>query len=134
MLFTMGPDEKISSIYQKHTKGCNCWPSRSLVSRLFMKIHAYGGANLVPIAVLEIYCCFVLLPNSKLLLLSTNTAIFNNSSADNGFLNPFIQSFPQCSQTHFRYCTWVWTHICWHQNGIETRLWIFLMRSPESLM
>ena len=35
--------KKISSIFRNHTKGCKCWPSRNLVSRLLIKIHAYGG-------------------------------------------------------------------------------------------
>ena len=48
--------KKTSSIYRKHTKGCKNWRSSNLISRSFMKIDAYDGANLVPIAVAEI--CF----------------------------------------------------------------------------
>ena len=48
--------KKTSSIYRKHTKGCKNWRSSNLISRSFMKIDAYDGAILVPIAVAEI--CF----------------------------------------------------------------------------
>ena len=43
-----------------------------------MKIQAYARKNLVPIVVPDIFC-FILFPNLKLLFLSTNSAIFNNS-------------------------------------------------------
>ena len=43
-----------------------------------MKIQGYAKKNLVPIVVPDIFC-FILLPNLKLLFLSTNSAIFNNS-------------------------------------------------------
>ena len=52
------------SMYLNHTKGYNCCVSRKLSKNLFMKRHAYGGANLVPVAVPET-CCLILLLNSK---------------------------------------------------------------------
>ena len=66
-------------MYLSHTKGCNCCVSRKVVWNLSMKRHAYGGANLVPIAVPET-CCLILLLNSKKLFFSTNCAILTKSS------------------------------------------------------
>ena len=57
-LLTMCPNRKISSVYLNHTKGCNSWVSRKAVSILSIDKHAYGEANLLPIAVPEI-CCLI---------------------------------------------------------------------------
>ena len=73
-------------MYLNHTKGCNCCVSRKLVSNLSMKRHAYGGANLVPIAVPET-CCLILLLNSKKLFFNTNPAILTKSSVGIHFLS-----------------------------------------------
>ena len=47
----------MSSMYLNHAKGFKVCVPRNSVSTLSMKIHVYGGANLVPMAVSEI-CCF----------------------------------------------------------------------------
>ena len=41
-------------MYLSHTKGVTVCVSRKSISTLSMKTHAYGGANLVPMAVPEI--------------------------------------------------------------------------------
>ena len=56
--------KKISLRYLNHTKRCNSWVSRKAVSVLSINKHAYRGANLVPIAVPEIFCLIYPL-NSK---------------------------------------------------------------------
>ena len=71
--------KKMSSIYLSHTKGFTFCVSRKLISTLSMKIHAYGGANLVPMAIPEI-CCLTFEPNSKKLFLSKSSAISNKSA------------------------------------------------------
>ena len=48
--------KKMSSMYLSHTEGFTASVSIQLFSTLSMKIHAYGGANLVPMAVPEISC------------------------------------------------------------------------------
>ena len=63
-LSSMYQNIKILSMYLNHTKGYNCCVSRKLPSNLSMKRHAYGGANLVPVAIPGT-CCLILLLNSK---------------------------------------------------------------------
>ena len=48
--------KNISSIYRYHTNGKYFCILRKSVSSLSMKIQPYAGANLVPVAVLVIYC------------------------------------------------------------------------------
>ena len=69
----------MSSLYISHTKGFTPYVSRKSISTLSMKIHAYGGANLVPMAVPEIHC-LTFESNSKKLLLSTNSAMSTKSA------------------------------------------------------
>ena len=78
--------KKISSMYLNRTRGCNCYASRKLVSNLPMKRHAYGGADLLPIAVPETWY-LVLLLKPKKLFFSTNSAILTESSAGIDFLS-----------------------------------------------
>ena len=66
-------------MYLNQTKAYDCCTSKKLVSNLSMKRHAYGGANIVLIAVPET-CCFTLLLNSKNFFLDTKSAISNKSS------------------------------------------------------
>ena len=47
---------KTSSIYQNHTQGFNFCASRKLVSISSIKMEVYVGANLVPMAVHDIWC------------------------------------------------------------------------------
>ena len=52
--------KKMSSMYLNHTNGWRCWVFKNSDSAWFMKMHAYSGANLVRIAVPEIYICYVI--------------------------------------------------------------------------
>ena len=56
-----------------------------------MKIHAYSGANLVPLAVPEVYC-LTFESNSKKLFLSTNSAM-STKDADGTFLSDLSSNF-----------------------------------------
>ena len=56
--------KKMSSMYLSHTEGFTASVSIELFSTLSIKIHAYGGADLVPMAVPEI-CCLTFESNSK---------------------------------------------------------------------
>ena len=67
------------SMYLRHTKGLTVCVSRKSIATLSMKIHAYGGANLVPMAVPEIFC-LTFESNSKKLFLSTNSAMSTKSA------------------------------------------------------
>ena len=74
----MHPYKENIILYLSNTKGCNCCISRKLVLNLSMKKRpAYGGANLVPIAVPE--TCLILLLNSNKLFFNTNSAILTKS-------------------------------------------------------
>ena len=44
-------------------------------------MHAYGGANFVPMTLPEI-CCFIFESNSKKLFFKTNLSIFRRSSVE----------------------------------------------------
>ena len=81
----------MSSMYLSHIKGFKVCVSRKTISTLSMKIHAYGGANLVPMAVPEI-CCLTFESNSKILFLSTNSAM-STKSADGTFLSDLSSNF-----------------------------------------
>ena len=59
----------MSSMYLSHAKGFTVCVSRKSILTLSMKIHAYGGTNLVPTAVPEI-CCLTFESNSQKLFLS----------------------------------------------------------------
>ena len=72
-------------------KGFTVCVSRESISTLSMKIHAYGGANLVPTALPEI-CCLTFESNSKKLFLSTNSAV-SNKSVDGTFLFDLSSDF-----------------------------------------
>ena len=50
----------ISSIYRYHANGRYSCVLRKLVSKLSMKIQAYVGANLVPIAAVPDICCLII--------------------------------------------------------------------------
>ena len=56
-----------------------------------MKIHAYSGANLVHLAVPEVYC-LIFESNSKKLFLSTNSAM-STKDADRTFLSDLSSNF-----------------------------------------
>ena len=56
--------KKMSAIYLNHNHDFISSISRNSLSTLSIKIHVKGGANLVPIAVLEI-CFLILESNSK---------------------------------------------------------------------
>ena len=56
--------KNMSSIYLNHNHGLTISESRNSFSILSINKHAYGGANLVPIAVPEI-CWMILVSNSK---------------------------------------------------------------------
>ena len=62
----------MSPMYLSHTKGFTACVSRKSISTLSMKIHAYDGANLLLMAVPEIYC-LTFESDSKKLFLSTKT-------------------------------------------------------------
>ena len=79
-------------MHLNHTRSCNCCVSRKLVSNLSMKRHAYGGANLVPIAVPE-KCWLILLLNSKKLFFNTNSSILTKSSVEIDFLSWLSKAF-----------------------------------------
>ena len=70
---------KTLSMYFNHTKSSTVCVSRKLVSTLSMNIHAYGGANVIPMAVPEI-CCLTFESDSKKLFLSTNSAMSTKSA------------------------------------------------------
>ena len=65
-------------MYLNRTRDWNCCASRKRFATLPMKRHAYGGANLLLIAVPET-CCFILRLNSKKLFFNTNSATLNKS-------------------------------------------------------
>ena len=61
--------------YLNHAKGCNCCVSRILASKFSMRKHAYGGTDLVPIAVPETCCLTLILNSEKLLFNSLNAKV-----------------------------------------------------------
>ena len=81
----------MSSMYLSHTKGFTVYVSRKSISTLSMKIHAYGGANLVPMPVPEI-CYLTFESNSKKLFLSANSSM-STKSADGTFLFDLSSNF-----------------------------------------
>ena len=81
----------MSSMYLSHTKGFITCVSRKSISTLPMKIHAYGGANLVPMAVPET-CCLTFESNSKKLFLSTSSAM-STKFAEGTFLSDLSSNF-----------------------------------------
>ena len=84
--------KKISSMYLSHTKGCNCCVSKKLASNLSKKKHAYGGANLLPIAVPET-CCLTLLLKSNQLFFNTNSSILTKSFVGMHFTSCLSKAF-----------------------------------------
>ena len=64
----------MSSIYLHHNHGLTISESRKSFFILSINKHAYGGANLVPMAVPEIYR-MILVSNSKILFFNINSAI-----------------------------------------------------------
>ena len=83
-------------------------------------------------------CCFVLLLNLKELLLSTDSAIFNNSSARTILLSRLFKASlsalkpTSCAILGFKPTTTAVTKVTFL--GIESRSLIFLMESPEPLI
>ena len=71
--------KEMSSIYLTHQNGLSLYISKNSVSTSLMKIEAYIGAHVLPIAALVIYCLIWLL-NSNKLLFKTNSAICTRSS------------------------------------------------------
>ena len=78
-------------MYLSHTKGFTTCVSRKSIATLSMKIHVYGGANLVPMAVPEI-CRLTFESNSKKLFLSTNSTM-STKSAVGTFLSDLSSNF-----------------------------------------
>ena len=76
-LLTIVQIKNIVNISKPH-QGCNSWISRKAVSIFFLRKHAYGGANLVPVAVPEI-CYLICLLNLKQLFFRTKSAILISS-------------------------------------------------------
>ena len=81
----------MSSVYLSHTKPFTACVSRKSISILLMKIHAYGGANLVLMAIPETFY-LIFESNSKKLFLSTNSAM-STKSADGTFLSDLSSNF-----------------------------------------
>ena len=71
----------MSSIHLSQTQGFKFCAVKKSVSNLSIKMHAYGGANFVPMA-LPVICCFIFESNSKKLFFKTNLAIFRRSSVE----------------------------------------------------
>ena len=130
--------KKISPMYLTHSKGCNCYVSRKIVSNLFMERYAYGGVNLplllVAFAVPKT-CCSILLLNSKKLFFNTNSAILTKSSVRIDFLsylsNASLRAFEpaSCGMLGYNPTTSVVTKIA--LSGIMLRFLVFFMKSPE---
>ena len=55
---------KNMSIYQNHTKGLSCWVSKKLLLSWFVKLLAYGGTDLVQMAVSEMCNSAILIKSS----------------------------------------------------------------------
>ena len=122
------------SICISHAKGFTVCVSRKSVSSLFMKIHVYGRANLVPMAITEI--CLTSESNLKKLFLSTNSAV-STKSADGTF---FIWSsdflYSALSRVSYRILVCKPTASPVTKNtpsGLLPRLLIFYKKSPVSL-
>ena len=123
-------------MYLNHTKGCNCCVSRKLVSNLSMKRHAYGGANLVPIAVPE--TCLILLLNSKKLFFNINSAILTKSSVGIHFLSCLskvsLRALKPASWGMLGYNPTTSAVSKIALSGIVLRFLVLFMKSPESLI
>ena len=78
-------------MYLNHTRDGKYFISKKVVSNLSMKRHAYGGPNLVPIAVSET-CCLILLLNLKNLFFNTNSTILTKSPVEINFLSCLSQT------------------------------------------
>ena len=72
-------------MYLNHTKGCNSCVSKKLISNISINKHAYGNANLVPIA-LPKACFLMLLLNSKRLFFKANPSTLTKSPVGMDFL------------------------------------------------
>ena len=125
----------MSSVYLSHTKGFTTCVSRESISTLSMKIHAYVGANLVPVAVPEI-CCLTFGSNSKKLFLSTNSAM-STKSTDRSFLSDLSYNFSysalspeSCGILGYKLTTSAVTKNA--SSGILPRLLITSKKSPVS--
>ena len=81
----------MSSMYLSHTKSFTACVSRKSISTSSLKIHAYGGANLVPMEIPEIYC-LTFESNSKKLFVSRNSAM-SIKSANRTFLSDLSSNF-----------------------------------------
>ena len=122
-------------MYLSHTKGFTACISRKSISTLSMKIHTYGGANLVLMAVPEI-CGLTFESNSQKLFLSTNSAM-STKSADRTFLSDLSSNFSysalsptSCGILRYKPTTSAVTKSA--SSGILPRLLIFSMKSPAS--
>ena len=100
-----------------------------------MKIHVYGGANLVPMAVPET-CCLTFGSNSKKFFLSTNSAM-STKSAEGTFLSDLSSNFSYsalsptlCGILGYKPTTSAVTKNA--SSGILPRLLIFSKKSPMS--
>ena len=100
-----------------------------------MKIHAYGGANLVPMAVPEI-CCLTFESNSNKLFLSTNSAMSTKSTDGTLLFDPSSYysynalSPASCGILGYKPAISPVTKKA--SAGILPRLWIFSEKSPVS--
>ena len=83
--------KNMSSIYLNYYHDLTVSESRKSFSILSINKDAYGGANLVPMAVPEI-CWMILFSNSKKLFFSINSAI-STKSVDGIFLSAFSSNF-----------------------------------------
>ena len=133
----MCPDKKISkAIYLNHTKGCNFWVSRKAVSIFYINKQTQGGANLVPIAVLEI-CCLIYPLYSKKLFFRTKSAILISSLVGMCFSvlsSTSLRAFnpASCGMLGYKPTTSAVTKLVF--SVIEPKFCVFLIKSPESLM
>ena len=119
-------------MYLSHTKGFTACASRKSISTLSMKIHAYCGANLVPMAVPEI-CCLTFESNTNKLFLSTNSAMSTKSTDAtlSDLSSNFSRSATLCGILGYKSTTSTVTKNA--SSGILSRVFVFSKKSPVSL-
>ena len=122
-------------MYLSYTNGFKACVFRKSIWTLSMKIHTYGGANLVTMAVPEI-SCLTFESNSEKLFLSKNSAL-STKSADGTFLSDhfylilYSASSPAwCGILGYKPKTSVVTKNA--SSGILPRFLIFSRKSPVS--
>ena len=127
----------MSAIYLSLTLGFKFCVVKKSVLNLSIKMHAYGGANSIPLTVPEI-CCFIFESNSKNLFFRTNLAVPRRFSvaillsSRSSYLADNASSPSSCGILGYKPATSVVTKIVF--SGKLPRWFSFLKKSLLSFM